>query len=122
MATLTEIAERLLRRFKNVPNVTVDDASDWAEEALLAHGYMSTDDVPSDQTTILLLSAQAEGALQIALATAHYFNYTDGDESVDKSKVSEQYRKLAQDLRIECERKKAEIGGSSFKAMRRLDR
>lgn len=122
MATLTEIAERLLRRFKNVPNVTVDDATDWTEEAMLAFGFKSTEDVPSDRTTLILLHAQAEGALQIALATAHYFNYTDGDETVDKSKVSEQYRKLAQDLRMECERKKAEVSGSTFKAMRRLDR
>jgi hypothetical protein len=121
MATKTELSQRLLNWFKNVPNVTSTDTDFWTEEAMLAHGFSSSDDVPSDEATLILLYAQAEGARQIAVATAHYFSYTDGEESVDKSMISEQYRKLAKDLREEYERKKSE-GAVSVYFMRRIDR
>jgi hypothetical protein len=121
MANLTELSARLLKRFKNVPNVTIEDTTDWTEEAILAHGYNSTDDVPADRELLVLLYAQAEGAFQISLATAHYFQYTDGDESVNKATVSEQYRKLAQDLRGQYERNKAATT-STFRFLKRADR
>lgn len=121
MANLTELSTRLLKRFKNVPNVTAEEATDWTEESMLIHGYNSTDYVPADRELLVLLYAQAEGAFQISLATAHYFNYTDGEESVDKTMVSEQYRKLAQDLREEYARNKA-AATSAFRALKRVDR
>lgn len=120
MATFFELSERLQKRFKNVPNVTSEDVSDWLEEALLEHGLSSSSNVPIDNESIILLFAQSHGAQQIAMSTAHYFKYTDGDEQVDKTVVSEQYRKLAMDLRAEYDRKKAST--SSVKFMRRLDR
>lgn len=121
MATITELSARLLKRFKNVPNVTAEDTTDWTEEAFLAHGYTSSDNVPSDKETLILLAAQAEGAQQISLATAHFFSYTDGEESIDKSMISEQYRKLAKDLRDLYSREKA-ASGSAFRIMKRVDR
>ncbi|MED3649956.1 hypothetical protein [Heyndrickxia sporothermodurans] len=122
MAKQNEIAERLLKRFKGVPNYTINDATDIVGDSMQVHGYSLTADVPDDQVTIILLYAQAEGALQIALATAHYFSYTDGEEAVDKSKVSDQYRKLASDLRGEYMREKNANNGTNFRVMRRLDR
>lgn len=122
MATYSELSERLLKRFKGVPNITIEDAADWTEEAMLEHGYSTTDAVPSEKSTLILLFAQSQGALQIALASAHFFNYRDGEEQVDKSKVSDQYRKLSQDLRAEYDRKKAVESGSTVAFPKRVDR
>jgi hypothetical protein len=122
MANYTELAQRLLKRFKGVPNISNDDADDWVEDAMLEHGYSLSDAVPSEKVSLILLYAQAEGATQIALATAHFFTYTDGEEQVDKSKVSQQYRRLAQDLRNEYERKKASKSGAAVRFIRRADR
>ncbi|AYV74322.1 phage protein [Niallia circulans] len=122
MANLTELSERLFKRFKGVPNITITDATDWTEEALLEHGYKTSDNIPSEKDSLILLYAQAEGAGQIALATAHYFSYRDGEEQVDKTKISEQYRKLASDLRSQYEQKKAVTGGSNFRHLKRVDR
>jgi len=122
MANQTELAERLLKRFKGVPNYTIDDALDVVADAMQDHGYSLTATVPSDKTSLILLLAQSKGALQIAIATAHYFSYQDGEEAVDKSKISDQYRKLARDLRTEYEREKARESGSAFRMARRIDR
>jgi hypothetical protein len=121
MANVTELSARLLKRFKNVPNVTAEDAYDWTEESMLVHGYTSADNVPSDKELLLLLYAQAEGALQISLGSAHFFSYSDGDEQVDKTMVSEQYRKLAKDLREEYALKRA-TDSSRVVFMKRVDR
>jgi Mlc titration factor MtfA (ptsG expression regulator) len=121
MATLAEMSERLLKRFKGVPNITLEDTTDWTEDALLSHGYSVADNVSSENTNLLLLYAQSQGAHQIAISSAHFFSYTDGEEQVDKSMISEQYRKLAADLRNQYEQTKSS-SGSNFKVMRRIDR
>ena len=122
MATNLELAERLARRFKGVPNFDNTDAQELVDDALQVHGLEPSSDVPADKTNIVLLLAQAEGAWQIALSTAHYFSYIDGEESVDKTKVSEQYRKLARDLRAEYDAEKAKESGAGFYISRRIDR
>jgi hypothetical protein len=122
MATISDLSNRLLKKFKSVPNVTVEDAMDWVTEAAYQYGYESPESVPDKETGLLLLLAQAEGARNIAVSVAHYFRYSDGEESVDKSMLSEQYRKLAKDLSEEYERKKAALSGTSFKIARRVDR
>jgi hypothetical protein len=122
MTTKAELAERLLRRFKGVPNFLLTDAEELVDDAMQVHGFASSSIVPESDVNLILLYAQAEGAWQIALATAHYFSYQDGEESVDKSNVSEQYRKLAQDIRGQYEVEKARKSGSSFFIMKRIDR
>lgn len=122
MATLAELSQRLLKRFKGVPNITIDDATDWTEEAFLELGFKSTDNVPTERESLILLFAQSHGAMQIAIASAHFFTYRDGEEQVDKTKISDQYRKLALDLRAEYERKKSSSSGASFRFMKRVDR
>jgi hypothetical protein len=126
MAKLPELSESLLKRLKDVPNVTSEDAYDWVERSMLEHGYNANADVPQNQVLLVLLYAEWDAALQIALKAAHYFEYKDHEETVDKRHVSEQYRQLATELWRTYERKKAQgagtIGGSRFRIVTRADR
>ena len=122
MANRTELAERLYRRFKGVPNFDLDDAQELVDESLEFHGYELSADVPADKESLILLYAQKEGAWQIAFSVAHYFKFTDGEESVDKSMVARNYRELAKDIQEEYDEEKARLLGSSFRVMKRLDR
>lgn len=112
------LATRLLSKFKNVPNVTQADCTDWVTDAIALHGN-------SVDETLVLLLAQSEGARNIALNTAHYFSYTDGDESVDKTMLTETYLRVSEDFYTAYQRSKATSGsnsGSAFKAPKRVDR
>lgn len=125
MASLAELSGTLLRRFKNVPNVSLEDTTDWVTLAMAEHEFDATDDVPTEYVTLILLFAEADGAGLISLQTAYYFSYKDGEESVDKRGVSEQYRKVATELWKKYERKKADsglAGATVFSIMRRADR
>src|SRR5690625_6201037 len=102
MADKSKLVERLLRRFKGVPNFEYDDAEELVQEALETHDRDASDD-------LLLLYAQAQGAWQIAFSVAHYFRFTDGEESVDKSVVAENYRRLAKDLQERSEEHTSEV-------------
>lgn len=117
-----ELAERLLRRFKGVPGFTPEDANELIEDAMQAHGYAPTASVSADKVNIVLLYAQTQGAWQVAFSVAHYFKFTDGEESVDKSMVSENYRKLARDLQADYDAEQARLNGSKFRIMKRIDR
>lgn len=123
MATSKELAERLYRRFNGVPNFTEEVAQALIDDSLSTHGLSPDADIPLDQTNRVLLFAQSEGAWQVAFSVAHYFKYTDGEESVDKSMVSDNYRQLAKDLREDYD---AEInpgkGSIRFTQMTRIDR
>ena len=122
MANRTELAERLYRRFKGVPNFDLDDAQELVDESLEFHGYELSADVPADKESMILLYAQKEGAWQIAFSVAHYFKFADGEESVDKSMVSDNYRRLARDLQDEYDKEKGKIFGNNFRLMPRIDR
>ena len=126
MAELHEISELVLQRFKDVPNVTEEDAEAWTLRAFIEHGYAEDANVPDNQTMLLLLYAEWDAALNLAMNTAYYFEYKDAEESVDKRLISEQYRRLATELRKRYDAKKAEgsggLGGSRFNVMTRVDR
>lgn len=126
MASYEELTERTLKRFKDVDNVTEDDAQEWVETALNNHGFIKADNVPTKYVTLLLLFAEAEGTSRVALNTAYYFSFVDKDESVDKSMVSDNYRKLSEDLWLRYSRLKSEgigdIGGARFRIISRIDR
>jgi hypothetical protein len=98
MATVSELAQRLLTRFKNVPNVATEDTHAWVEDSALEHGYSADADIPDDKQSLILLYAQANGTEQVALNTAHYFSYSDGDESVTKAGTSQRYLQIAREL------------------------
>lgn len=110
-----ELIERLLRRFKGVPNFNEEDAIDLVDEALSIH----EDDASAD---LALLYAQYQGAWQIAMSVAHYFKFSDGEESVDKSMLADNYRKLAQDFELKYESEKGKQHGNNFHVMPRPDR
>jgi hypothetical protein len=125
MATKSELATTLLSRFKGVPNVGQEDVDAWVERSMLEHGYRIDQEVSDDDTLIILLYAEWDGATQLALRTAYYFEYKDSEESVDKRMVSETYRNLADQLWKSYERKKNEVGrtaGPRFRIMPRADR
>lgn len=117
--SISTLATRLQSKFKNVPNVLLTDCTDWVTDAVALHGN------ETDETLILLL-AQSEGARNIALNTAHYFSYTDGDESVDKTMLTETYLRVSEDFYNAYARSKATgssgSSGSAFKAPKRADR
>lgn len=119
--TAEQLAERLLRRFKSVPGYTEDDALDATLDAMAEQGLEPSDDVPADKINIVLLIAQKESAWSIAFSVAHYFKYTDGEESVDKSMLADNYRKLALDLQAECDKELGKVS-SGFARMPRPDR
>lgn len=122
MATKAELVERLYRRFKGVPNFSIEDAEELVEESLKVHGYEPSADVSADKESLVLLYAQKEGAWNIAFSVAHYFRFSDGEETVDKSMVADNYRRLARDLQTDYEKEKGKILGNNFKIMRRIDR
>jgi len=122
MANKAEIVERLYRRFKGVPNFDMTDAEELIEDSLTFHGYEPSADIPADKETLILLYAQKEGAWQIAFSVAHYFKFTDGEESVDKSMVADNYRRLARDLQEEYDREVGKEFGNNFRLMKRIDR
>lgn len=126
MATYKDLAGRLMKRFRDVPKVTLEDAEDWMEAAMEEHGLRLDRDVPPRMERLLLLYAEADGAQNISLRTAYYFEYRDGEESVDKRNVSEQYRKISTELWKKYREKRLEVGygvaGSRFGVAPRIDR
>ena len=124
MAELPELSATLLRRFRGVPLVDLEDTTDWIERAMLEHGFNPNSNVPQDATLLVLLFAEWDGTLQISLKTAHYFSYKDAEESVDKRIISEQFRKVASELQKRYEKKKlsSDLGGQGFYIMTRADR
>lgn len=124
MALLVDLVPRLLQRFKGVPGVTDADVTEWLEWSFMEHGFRLDQNVPTANEPLVLMYAEADGASQIALRTAYYFEYRDGEESVDKSMVSDQYRSLADKLWERYRRKKAEGTSATATAilMPRVDR
>ena len=126
MALLSELAVMLMRRFREVPGVSLEDTTEWMEYSFREHGYRLDQNVPENAISLVLLHAEADGTSQIALRTAFYFEYKDADEAVDKSMVSDTYRTLSEKLWERYYRKKSEgtdgSGGSSVAFMQRRDR
>src|SRR5690606_38684717 len=119
MATSADLAERLYRRFKGVPNFELADAQELVDDSLRYHGLDPSADVPRDKESIVVLYAQVQGAWQIAFSVAHYFNFPDGEESVDKSMIADNYRKLAKDLQVEYDSEMGKFNGNNFRIMKR---
>lgn len=117
---ISDLATRLQNKFKNVPNVTLTDCTDWVTDAVALHGNY-TDEV------LVLYLAQSEGARNIALNVAHYFKYNDGEESVDKTMLTEQYLRIANEFLVAYNTNKGKASdgatsGSKFTVIKRADR
>lgn len=121
-----ELAARLLRRFKDVPNVEIEDAEEWIETAMNEHGFNKGETIPVEHASLIMLYAEAAGTTQLSIKTAHYFSFVDKDESIDKTNIAAEYRRIAKDLWRNYNRRKEESqllsGGSVMKFMRRVDR
>lgn len=126
MDDFNELVRFLANRFRDVPGVTDEDIEAWAEAALLEHGLKRGDRIPPPLMQLILLFAEADGASQVALKTAHFFKFTDKDESVDKSMISKSYQGVANEAWRRYQQKKDEgvegYGGPVVKYMRRIDR
>ena len=127
MATLTQMTERLMKRFNAVTAQPALQAAaiDVMADTFGALGYDAFADVPPTDINRLLAYGSAELALQIALDAARFFKYTDGEESVDKTMVSKEYRAFASIFKADylAEEPKLIAGdGSAFRVMKRLDR
>lgn len=120
--TADELVARLLQRFKGVPGFTNEDAIELINEAMIEHGYKPTDSVPQLSYKLVLYYAQMQGARQVAFSVAHYFKFSDGEESVDKSMVADNYRKLARDIQLDYDLEWGRIHGNNFRIMPRIDR
>lgn len=121
-----ELVEMLLKRFNDVPNVDESDVESWLEASIMEHGIRMGQRIPPELIPLIMLYAEAEGASRVAMKTAHYFEFTDKDESIDKSMISDNYRKIAEGLWSRYRLKKDEgvegFGGPVMKFMRRVDR
>lgn len=121
MTTLAAIEMRLQRRFKNVEATEIADV---AKDTITALGYASVDAVPTSDINRIIAYASYQLATDIAVNSSSYFSYKDGEESVDKTTIAENYRKLAADFKSEYESEelKRNGGGSSFAIAKRVDR
>ena len=127
MATLTQMTERLTKRFNAVTAQPAlqTAAIDVMADTFGALGYDAFADVPPTDINRLLAYGSSELALQIALDAARFFKYTDGEETVDKSMIAKEYREFAAMFKADYlaeEAKLIQYDGSSFRVMRRLDR
>jgi hypothetical protein len=110
------VSDRLETRLKNVPGITSADIVEWIAEAMDESGL--ADDGTNDNTLLYLSLAIAYET--VAQDAARFFKYTDGDESVDKTHVFENYTKLAAAARASY-RKYRNGGGSATYTPARAD-
>lgn len=126
MNNLKELSERLQKRFKDIPFLDSDDTDEWIETAMNEHGFKRDENVSSEYVSLILLYAEADGASQIALRTASFFSFVDKDESIDKTNIAAEYRRMSKELWRRYDRKKeSDIKTSQHSKvayMKRLDR
>ena len=126
MATLSQMTARLTKRFTAVTAqpALLTAALDVMADTFDVFGYEASADVPVTDTNRLLAYGSAELAMQIALDAARFFKYTDGEESVDKSMVSKEYREFAAIFKADylAEEANRAATGPSFRVMKRIDR
>jgi hypothetical protein len=115
---LATLQERLTKRFGSVPGVTFEDVADWLSEAREESGLLEGD-VVSENNALLYL-AFSIGCRTIATDAARYFKYSDGEESVDKTNIFENYIKLSLDA-LRQYRYHKEGGGSRTLTPKRAD-
>jgi len=88
------VEDRLRTRLEGVDGVTADDIAAWTAEAEDESGLKEGED-----DTALLYMALAVAYETLATRAAQYFVYKDGDEMVDKSRLYNNYMRLALNAR-----------------------
>lgn len=119
---LQRLAERVILRFREVPEFSHEDALLFVEDSKYVHGYTENQLIPAKDERLVALYAMKEVAMSVAFQSAHYFKFTDGEESIDKTRVAHNYRQLAKDYLNEYNREKAKSSGSMFRIVGRADR
>ncbi|MEW9503243.1 hypothetical protein [Jeotgalibacillus marinus] len=102
---------RLQQKFKDVPNVFEEDCEMWLEDALAIHGAEVEVEIEEKERPLILMLAQSLGSRDISLRVSHYFKYEDGEESVDKTLIAEQYRAIANEFYDSYMRIKEHVAG-----------
>jgi len=115
---LATLSERLTKRFRNVPSVTIDDVVDWLTEAQEESGLIEGTDINTDNA--LLYLAFSTGCKAIATDAARFFKYGDAEENVDKTNIFENYMRLSLDG-ISKYRYYKDGGGSRTLTPKRVD-
>ena len=111
------VSERMQSRLKNVPGVTSEDIGDWIAEAIA-----ESEITEAENASAVFYLALAIAYDTIAANTAHYFSYTDGEESVNKTNVYANYEKLAANARKNYRKYKRGNGASASYLKRADDR
>lgn len=125
MATLQTMTKRLARRFEAVSALPADAALLTMTDTFETFGYVADADVLTSDINKLLAYASAELATLVAINSASYFKYTDGEEAVDKSMIPKEYRQLAKQFRAEYQSEvvaQEASTRSTFAVMPRRDR
>ncbi|WP_240514755.1 hypothetical protein [Bacillus cereus] len=94
------------------------------KEALIANDFSPLTVLNDKQAQLVTFYYRYVDLMAKATSEASSFKYTDGEESVDKSSVSKNYRDLAQHYYELWRSKRAEYDGtgSSFRIAKRVDR
>lgn len=124
MANKIEISALLYSRFESVPGLSMGDTNAAIDEAIFIF-ELDEMDIRSEDVYKVLTYTSAEVAMKIAFNTASYFKFTDGEEAIDKSMVSDNYRKLAREYRSQYEnmtRKEERKATATFTNRHRIDR
>lgn len=88
------VSVRLETRLNKVPGVTSADIDEWVTEAMEESGLTEAE----NENALLYLALSLAYEI-IATNAAHFFKYSDGEESVDKSNVYANYMQLAKEAR-----------------------
>ena len=89
------VSSRLTTLFKRVPGVTSADIAEWLAEAQL-ESQLQDGVSPTDDNALVYL-AYSIGCRAIAADAARYFEYSDGEERINKTNIFENYMRLSQD-------------------------
>lgn len=89
------LSDRLQTQFKRVPGVTTADIVEWLAESK-SESALEEGKTTADDNAILYL-AYSIGCRTIAADAARFFQYSDGEESVNKSNIFENYMRLSLD-------------------------
>lgn len=119
---LKMLADRVMLRYTEVPEFKEEEAMEYVIDSKSLHGYLDTQLIPQDKERLVLLYAMSEVASSIAFKSAHYFKFSDGEETIDKTKVAHNYRQLARDYKKDYDRERAKMVGSHFRIVGRADR
>ncbi|MBO0962017.1 hypothetical protein J1P26_20130 [Neobacillus sp. MM2021_6] len=111
-----EIYGRLENRLNKVPGITLSDIGSWSAEAEKESGL--TEEENENAVFYLALAIAYE---TIAGNAAHYFKFTDGEESVDKSNIFSNYIKLAKEARKQYRKQVRGRYGASQSHVARAD-